>query len=81
MNKNQKRAKARNSDAETLTEILRRVLKEIGPDGKTNAEAVAQAMIDSSKRGNLEAITTVLARAGVRVKVILDFRATGGEGD
>ena len=73
MNKNQKRAKARNADAETLTEILRRVLKEIGSDGKTNAEAVAQAMIDSSKGGNLEAISTVLARAGVRVKVILEF--------
>ena len=73
MNKNQKRAKARNPDAETLTEILRRVLKETGPDGKSNAEAVAQAMIDSSKGGNLEVINTVLARAGVRVKVSLEF--------
>lgn len=65
----------------TISEVLRRVLQEVGSDGKTNAEAVAQAMIDSSKGGNLEAISTVLSRAGVRVKVILDFRATGGEGD
>ena len=57
----------------TISEVLRRVLQEVGPDGRTNAEAVAQAMIDSSKEGNLEAISAVLSRAGVRVKVILEF--------
>ena len=71
MNKNQKQAKAKTADAETLTDILRRVLKETGPDGKSNAEAVVDALIRSAKRGNREAISAVLSRSGMRARVVI----------
>ncbi len=48
--------------AETLTEILRRVLHEVDRGGRTNAEAVVQALIDKARDGDVEAIATILDR-------------------
>ncbi len=73
MKRDNQRTRGERAEPETLTETLRRVLRETGPDGKTNAEAVVEAMIGGAKGGQLEAISTVLRRAGARIKVVVEF--------
>ena len=78
---------------ENLTETLRLLLQVVGADGRTNAEAIAEALIRSAKRGNIKAINTILERTegkvpfGMRseeggpVKIVVEWVKKGLAGD
>ena len=52
---------------ESLTAVLRRVLDEVGKNGKTNAEMIARALVTAAKRGNVKAFSLIADRVDGKV--------------
>lgn len=70
--------KGRPKRGETISELIRAVLREKGPEGIANRKLVAQKLVALALDGNMDAIKVVLDRVDGKVVEKLEHSGAGG---